>query len=347
MPRSDRRLLLHTAFGFACLVAPAVAHAQKLFRRTEPLDITITTGLTRLIRDRDSTDRVKHPAELAYKDSSGTIVKVPITLRTRGHFRRQTRNCDFPPLKVELTKEAAKHTVFEGNRTLKLASNCRPPNTEYEQYILQEAVLFRMYTLVTPWSYRVRLARVTYQDSTGKTKPVQSWSFLVEDENDLAQRRSAKKLEQKGARFDDLELDTWGYAELFQYMIGNTDWSVSGLHNITLLKDSAGTVFGIPYDFDWSGAVDARYAIPNSQLPIHNVRERLWRGDCRSVEELTPLLDRFKGRRPALDSAYLNLEPLSPAVKERMRKYFQEFWTFIDNPKRVAAEFKRSCGSGN
>jgi hypothetical protein len=272
---------------------------------------------------------------------------VPITLRTRGHFRRQVRNCDFPPLKLEMTKEAAKKTVFEGNRTLKLGSNCRPPNAEYEQYILQEAVLFRMYSLITPWSYRVRLARVTYQDSTGKAKTIQSWAFLVEDVNDLAQRRNTKQIDQKGARFDDLEIETWGFAELFQYMVGNTDWSVSALHNITLLKDTIGTVYGIPYDFDWSGAVNARYAVPNSQLPIHTVQDRLWRGDCRSVEELTPLLDHFKQKRPALDSTYLNLEPLAPAVKERMRKYFQEFWTLVDNPKRFAAEIKRSCGSGN
>lgn len=341
------RPLMRALLGAACLVVPALASGQKLFKRTEPLEITITTGLAKLIRDRDSTDRVKHPAELAYKDSAGVIVKVPITLRTRGHFRRQVRNCDFPPLKIEMAKQGAKQTLFEGNRTLKLASNCRPPNTEYEQYILQEFVLFRMYTLITPWSYRVRLAHVTYQDSTGKTKPVQSWAFLVEDVNDLAQRRKTKPIDQKGARFDDLELETWGYAELFQYMIGNTDWSVSALHNITLLKDTIGTVVAVPYDFDWSGAVNARYAFPNSQLPIRNVQERLWRGDCRSVEELTPLLDHFKQLRPALDSTYLNLEPLAPVVKERMRKYFQEFWTFIDNPKRVAAEFKRNCGSGN
>jgi len=342
-----RTRALRALLSVGCVAAPVLLSGQKLFKRTEPLEITITTGLAKLIRDRDSTDRVKHPAELAYRDSVGALVKLSITLRTRGHFRRQTRNCSFPPLKMEMTKAAANKTVFEGSRTLKLASNCRPPNTDYEQYILQEAVLFRMYSLITPWSFHVRLARVTYQDSTGATKPVQSWAFLVEDENDLAQRRNTKMLDQKGARFDDLELETWGYAELFQYMIGNTDWSVSGLHNITLFKDTTGTVFGVPFDFDWSGAVNAKYAFPNSQLPIRNVQDRLWRGDCRSAEELTPILDHFKQRRPALDSAYLNLAPLAPAVKERMHKYFQDFWTFIDNPKRVAAEFKRTCGTGN
>ena len=236
---------------------------------------------------------------MSYKDAAGSNVNVAVTLRSRGHFRRQFRNCDFPPLKVEMTKAAAKNTVFEGNHTLKLASNCRPSSSEYEQYILQEAALFRMYTLLTPWSYRVRLAHVTYQDSAAKAKPVVSWAFLVEDDGDLAKRREAKKFETKGALFDDLAPDEWGTTQLFQYMIGNTDWSVSGLHNITLLKDTTSIVHSVPYDFDWSGAVDARYSFPDKSLSIRSVRERLWRGDCRTADELTPtmIVSRRGGQR--------------------------------------------------
>ena len=252
------------------LLVPASAPAQGLFKKPDALEITITTGLHTLIRDRDSTDRVTHGGELSYKDSSGTSVKVPVLLRTRGHFRRQTRNCDFPPLKVEMTKPTAKNTIFEGNRTLKLASTCRPARSEYEQYILQEYVLYRMYQELTPWSYRTRLAHVTYQDSTGKAKPVQSWAFFVEDNGDLAQRRNAKKIETKGAAFDDLEPAKSGLMQLFAYMVGNTDWSVSGLHNVTLLRDSVGVVYPVPFDFDWTGAVDARYAFPDKSLNISN-----------------------------------------------------------------------------
>lgn len=289
---------------------PFVVQAQGLFKKTEPLEITITTSLAKVIKDRDSTDRVTHGAELAYKDSAGTEVKVAITLRTRGHFRRQVRNCDFPPLKVEMTKAAAKNTVFEGNRTLKLASSCRPSNDDYEQYILQEAAVFRMYQVITPWSYRVRLAHVTYNDSTGKAKPVQSWAFFVEDDGDLAQRRGVKKFEIKGARFDDLEPVLWGKLQLFQYMIGNTDWSVSGLHNITLFKDTAAVIHPVPYDFDWSGAVNTRYAFPDKSLSIRSVVDRLWRGDCSTAEQLAPSIAHFKERRAALDSAYTTIAAL-------------------------------------
>ena len=338
---------LSTPLAFLLVVGPAVAGAQGLFRKQDPLEITITTGLSKLINDRDSTDRVLHPADLVYKDSSGVAVKVPITLRTRGHFRRQFRNCDFPPLKVEMTKVAANNTLFEGNRTLKLASSCRPSKPEYEDYILQEAALYRMYMAITPWSYRVRLAHITYLDSSGKAKPVRSLAFFVEDDSELAERRNAKKFDVQGARFDDVEPEKWGYTQLFQYMVGNTDWSLGALHNITLLKDTTGLVHAVPYDFDWSGTVNARYAFPDKSLPIRLVRERLWRGDCRTAEQLAPSIAHFQSRRAALDSAATGIDALSPAAKERMQKYFAEFWTLIENPKRAATEFKRTCAVGN
>ena len=325
------------------IVGPVLAEAQGLFKRNEPLEITITTNLARVVKDRDSTERLIHGAELAYKDPAGTTVKVAITLRARGHFRRQVRNCDFPPLKVEITKTAAKGTLFDGNRTLKLASSCRPSSADYEQYILQEAAIYRMYQALTPWSYRTRLLHVSYQDSTSKAKPVESWGFFVEDDGDLAQRRTAKKFETKGASFDDLDPGHWGNVQLFEYMVGNTDWSVGALHNITLLKDTSSVLHPVPFDFDWTGAVDARYAFPDKSLPIRFVRERLWRGDCRPAEALAPIFEHFQSRRVALDSAYMTIEALKPAVKERMRKYFDEFWQLIENPKKAAGEFKRSC----
>lgn len=341
-PYAAARILLALA-----LLVPASVRAQGLFKKSDALDITITTGLGALIRDRDSTDRVAHGAELSYKDSSGAAVKVAISLRTRGHFRRQARNCDFPPLKVEMTRQSAMNTIFDGNRSLKLASTCRPSRGEYEQYILQEFALYRMYQALTPWSYRTRLAHVTYQDSTGKAKSVQSWAFFVEDDSDLAQRRDSKRFDTKGAYFEDLEHQQMGLMQLFAYMVGNTDWSVSGLHNVTLLRDSLGIVHPVPFDFDWSGAVDARYAFPDKSLDISSVRTRLWRGDCRTPEAMAPTIERFLSRRTTMDSAYTTLAPMTPAVLEKMRKYFAEFWPLLDNPKKLIAEFKRTCRDRN
>ncbi len=331
----------------AALLAPGSALPQGLFRKADPIEVTITTGLGALIRDRDSTERVTHGAELSYGDSSGGAVKVAITLRTRGHFRRQARNCEFPPLKVEMTKPAAAHTLFEGNHTLKLVTSCRPSNADYEQYVLEEYALYRIYQALTPWSYRTRLAHITYRDSTGRAKPVQSWAYFVEDDGDLAQRRRAKKFEVKGALFEQLEPTELGYMQLFEYMSGNTDWSLSGLHNVTLLRDSIGLVHPVPYDFDWSGAVNAKYSFPDKSLPISSVRDRLWRGDCRTAEAMKPIIQKFLLKRSAMDSAYTTLAAMTPVVKQKMREYFAAFWPMLDKPVNMVGEFKRSCLASN
>lgn len=331
----------------AWVLLPATASAQGLFKNDEPLEVTLTTSLRALLRDRDSTKRVLHGADLAYKDSTGALVKISAGLRTRGHFRRLDRNCDFPPIKLEITKEAARKTLFDGNRTLKIATNCRPRNAEYEQYILKEYVLFRMYQTLTPWSYRTRLAHITYNDSTGKTKPVESWAFFVEDDGDLAQRRRVKKFDTKGAYFDDLEPEKTGYMNLFEYMIGNTDWSVGGLHNVTLLRDSLAVIHPVPFDFDWSGAVDARYAFPDKSLNISDVKDRTWRGDCRSAEAMAPVIRRFLARRAAMDSIPLGVGAMTPAMKEKMRRYFAEFWPLLNDPRKLVSNFSRLCKDRN
>lgn len=339
---------MRTSLLVVCLAgAPAVALAQGLFKRAEPLDITITTGLGALLKDRDSTDRVLHGAELAYKDSTGQVVKVAVSLRTRGHFRRQTRNCDFPPLRVEVSKAAATNTLFEGNRKLKLTTNCRAGSSDYEQYILQEYAVYRMFQALTPWSYRTRLAHVAYVDSAGKAKPSQSWAFFVEDDGDLADRRRTKKVETKGAYFDDLESGQFGRVQLFQWMVGNTDWSVSGLHNITLLSDSSHIVHPVPFDFDWSGAVNTRYSFPDKSLPIRTVTDRLWRGDCREAAAHELVFTQFKARRAAMDSAITDIAALKPGVRDRMLRYLGEAWSDMDKPARLADAFKRDCRDRN
>ena len=44
--------------------------------------------------------------------------------------------------------------------------------------------------------------------------------------------------------------------EFFQYMIANTDWSLSNKHNLELVKVPArDKVIALPYDFDYSGFV--------------------------------------------------------------------------------------------
>jgi len=347
--RRARQLVLGTIAASA-IIAPH-AWAQRLFQADSALAVTITTDLGPLLAQRDSLQLVKHTAVFAYGGESGKPVSVPVRLRARGHFRRQARNCDFPPLWLELKSSDAKQTVLAGLNKLKIASSCRPTSAEYEQYILQEYAVYRVYAALTDASFRTRLLRITYRDAAAKLAPVVTWGFFIEDVSDVATRLQRKALSAQGARFGDLEPEPLSLLSMFEYFIGNTDWSISGLHNIALLQDSAATIVPVAFDFDWTGAVNAKYAFPDKALPIRSISERLYRGNCLTADQLKVTLDRFRAKHAAIDAVFAQLPQLAqlaPDRAKRMKGFFDDFWKQIDDPRSLQKEIATDCQkSGN
>ncbi|MFI5244864.1 MAG: hypothetical protein ACHQQR_06525 [Gemmatimonadales bacterium] len=326
----------------SAIVAPH-ARAQRLFRTDSVLTVTITTELGPLLKQRDSLDLVKHPAVLSYVGADGKTVNVPAKLRARGHFRRQARNCDFPPLWLDVKTSDAKPTVLAGMSKLKVTTTCRPKAADYEQYVLQEYIVYRAYAALTDASLRARLLRITYRDTAGKIAPITTSAFLLEDIGTLADRLQLKVLPAQGARFEDLEPESLSLLSMFEYFIGNTDWSVSALHNISLLHDSTARTIPVAYDFDWTGAVDARYAFPDKTLPIHSVTERLYRGNCPTPDQFKATLDRFRSKHAAIDALFTQLPPLAPDRAKRMKGFFDDFWKRLDDPRSLQKEVAQDC----
>jgi hypothetical protein len=280
---------------------------------------------------------------LSYADSGGTTVHIPVQLKARGHFRRAARNCDFPPLWLDYKSNSAKKTFFAGLKRVKITTNCRPGNGEYEQYILQEYALYRAYTALTDNGLHTRLAWITYRDSTGRVAPITTWAFFIEDHADLAARTDRRVFSANGVLFDDLEQDPLRLVSVFEYFVGNTDWSVSAQHNILLLRDSSVKIMPVAYDFDWSGAVNARYAKPDARLPVRAVTERLYRGVCMTAEQLQPTLDLFKARRSAIDGVLAQIPALAPDRAKKMQLFYDDFWKRLADPRGLQREFANDC----
>ncbi|MBC8086961.1 MAG: hypothetical protein H7Z40_06820 [Phycisphaerae bacterium] len=337
------------AFRFGAGVALALlaampAGAQRLFRTTAPLEVTFTTDLRTLVRDRDSTKFKPHGAVFAYKETDGKVVELPVTLQTRGHFRRQAKNCDFPPLSMVVKKKASDNTVLQGNTKLKVASSCRPRTDDYEQYILQEYALYRLYQRISPLHFRTRLAKITYKDSLAKTPDVVSWGFFIEDDKEVAKEFNTATEKTKGALFDQLDQPQLVTSMLFQYMVGNTDYSVTAQHNIALLRDSTATIIKtVAYDFDWSGAVGTRYAFPNEKLGIKTIYDRLYRGPCLTVAQWQPHLTKFVAARPAIDSIYNSIPGLEPKRVKSSNEWFDGFYKTLADPRAFKRDLVDRC----
>ncbi len=329
-------MMRRAAMVAGALLLAVPAQGQGLFRDSVPLEVTIVTDLKAVIRDRDSTKFKPHEATLSYRDSAGATKTFPVTLRARGHFRRQSRNCDFPPLKLEFERKNAALTLFQGNSQLKITTNCRPGNAEYEQYVLGEYAIYRAYQAVSPKYFRTRLAKITYHDSAKKEADVVSWAFFVEDDKEVAKKFALAVDDSRGALFRDVDENQLAITALFQYMVANTDWSISGLHNVSLMRDSSGTLHTVAYDFDWSGAVNARYAAPDYRLNLRAVTDRLYRGPCRPMADWQPVFARFTAARPLIEGVYTGTPGLDPA-------YLAEFYQVLAEPKTLKNALTDKC----
>lgn len=338
------------ALGVLLLAAPAALGARQadsvtpLFRDHRPLDLVITADFKKLFKDRDTTDERRVPARLRFRAPEAGEAHLAIELATRGHSRLLPNVCDFPPLRVHLPPKEERPELFHSQATLKLTVNCKPGSREYEQYVLQEYLCYRIYNLFTEWSYRVRLARTTYiQASSGDTIAT-TYGFFVEDQDDLARRNGGAIFEQPGVRFRDVDEPTLALLSVFQYMIANTDWGLPVYHNIRVVKVEPGLYYPVPYDFDFSGIIKTPYAQPSPKLPIRSVRSRLYRGPCLEREVLQGIFARVNGKRDEIYAMHRALEGLAPKRAESALKYLDQFYATINNPGKADREFRYVCG---
>ena len=339
-----RPLMVLLAVALFTVLATGPAGAQALFRDESPLTLTLTTNLRDLVRERDSTALRWFGAELSYTDAKGTARRVPVELRARGHFRRQVRNCAFPPLSLRSTRQARDSSILQGNPRLKITTPCRPTTEDYRQYVLLEYLMYRTYAVISPVHHRTRLASITYKDSTDRVKPITVTAFFLEIEDEVADEAGLKFVEQIGALFVDVVAEELDHLSLFQFWIGNTDWSLAGLHNISLFRNTAGEYVPVAYDFDWSGAVNARYASPAPQLGIRTVRERLHRGPCRTAQQWAPTIGHYQGKQAAVDSVWaLPIEGLDPKRRADSKAFLDQLWPILSDARRFERAVIKSC----
>jgi hypothetical protein len=320
-----------------------------LFRSTAPFEFTLALNTRRIQGDRDTTKHV-HPyrsVTISYRDSAGTPVTLPAEVRVRGKWR--LHNCHFPPLRLNIAKAVADPTIFDRERKPKLVTHCRN-NDEFEQYVLHEYAIYRMQALVTPVSLMARLARVTYVDSASGKPVATRAGILLEDEDHLAERLGGRVFEIKGVPPGQLEpFDTF-VMSLFQFMIGNTDWSVPGLHNIQIIQTDSATSprhFALAYDWDFTGLIRTRYSVPDYRLRIRTVRDRLYRGVCPSEPDLAKVIALFNEKRAAILAVYDEVPGLQPSVAREAREYLEDFFRILNDPRRVRRDILNECERGS
>jgi hypothetical protein len=306
-----------------------------LFAATSTLELELETDLRRL--RRTNREPGFQPGVLRWRvgDASG---EVAVGVSPRGRFRRQRENCRFPPLFIEFP--ANTEGLFAGQDVLPVATQCQAGQA---RYVVQEYLAYRTYALLTDHSVAVRLARTRYIDASRGGRTLDSYSFLMEHFESMAARVGASLLADSALEPDAFAPRATALVEVFEYLIGNTDWSTVAQHNVAVLRTAAGEIVPVPYDFDFAGVVDAKYAAPSEKLRIRSVRQRLFRGFCRPEQIVRGAIDIVKDRREAITDLYRQTAELDAALVERSLAYYDEFFEIVRSPEALRRNILEPC----
>lgn len=316
--------------------------AKGLFSSHDVLRFSLEADLEALKDDR-SQGSLERPARILIGGSTGDLLEVPLQIRTRGRYRLQKNICPFPPLRLNLKEREPTGSPFDGQDKLKLVTHCHDWET-FEQNVLEEYLAYRLYNHLSDVSFKVRLTEITYLDSNGKNDPLTRMGFLIEDDKAMGERVGGMALDIPGAPATDFDSDQMGVMFLFQFMIGNIDWSTANSQNLTVVR--VGTDhFAVPFDFDWSGLVDAPYVGPSPLTErLHDsVRERLYLGVCWEEIDFQSAFSLFQEKKSALLDTILAVPGLTESNIRNATGYIEEFFELIDDPVRAERDFKRMC----
>ena len=323
----------------------AATPPNPLFAADTPIALTIRGPINAVAR---GAERSRAPADGTIALAGGTDINAA-RFSPRGITRLRKETCSFPPLRVDFTKPPAATSLFAGQRRLKLVTHCRS-SADFQQHVLLEYAAYRIFNLISPLSFRARLATIDYVEPDGR--PLTSrYGFFIEDFDDVARRNGLTKA-RVGDRIPSVQLEARQAARfaMFQYMIGNLDWSMRAgpegegcCHNGRLLAGIGAYYAPVPYDFDFSGLVNAPYAVPPDGFGISSVRSRVYQGYCRHNALALQAAADIRTQRPAIEAVFGQIPGMEDRTRRGALNYLSRFFDDIATDASIQSRVFKKC----
>jgi hypothetical protein len=331
----------------AAVPAPAqpATEVSSLFDAAQPLSFALEAPL-RALR-RDSRTRPERAGSVKYFDAAGEAIVLDVEVRIRGNSR--LINCDFPPLRLDFRRGQLDGTVFAGQNRLKLVTLCKSRDN-YRDYLHLEHDIYKLFNALTAYSFRVRRANVEYRSTDSRREEVFAEpAFLIEEEWEVAARHGLNVIEQQAIEFSSLDPQHAALLSVFQFMIGNTDWSAlrgpgeeNCCHNGKVIGTGGSGYIVLPYDFDQAGLISTEYSQPSESLPIRTVRQRLYRGFCVNNSAVDSAAEHVLARRTELEDV-LQSSNASADARSQALEYLRESLDLLADPRSRTSEVIESC----
>lgn len=312
--------------------------SERLFADPTPLSLSLKASIKSL--KQDTNDSTYLEGTLRFSPEEGTTDSIDLRVRARGNFRKT--QCYFAPMTLKFRHSDIDGTLFEGNKELKLVLPCQIGSSS-DDLVLKEYLAYRLYEVFSPYHYQSRLVYVDFTEVRGKKeRRHELLGILLEDHATLARRMDGKRVKRNmPPQMQDPEASIQN--NLFQFAIGNTDFSIGRQHNQKLYYIGDKYV-SIPYDFDMSGLVNAPYAtVSNTQTldcdPV-DVTERCYKGYARDTALMQQVRRQYREAKPAVMEALKSLEPYfaDPKQYETAGAYLDGFYRVLEDDRRFERE---------
>jgi hypothetical protein len=312
-----------------------------MFEVLAPMDFTLTYDMKAFQREKNKDEY--RDVHFKYQFTDSVAIEHTLRIKPRGQFRKS--HCSYAPFWLNIRKADIVNENLQEVKKFKVVTQCKG-GKDYSEYVLKEYLTYKIYNLLSPVSFRVRLVHLKYIDTGRKNKETDSWGFLIEPEEMMAERNDAIVIKNDEISMRLTQPKEMDLAALFQYMIGNPDYSITGRHNMKLLGlpefGSAGYT-PVPYDFDYTGLVNAEYAIPGETLGISSVRERYYLGPCREDKEYKVAIDYIHSHREEILELVSEFPYLSDRHKNEMIGYLEDYFRSASGPNFIGSKLKPTC----
>jgi len=314
----------------------------RLFEDNELLEITLRFDLKAYVRSKANEQHLK--ARITIHLSETDSLREKIRLKRRGEFRNTY--CVYPPIELNFKKADFGYSDLNNISELKLVPQCRL-GSENQNYVLKEYLIYKLFNELTDTSFRVRLLSVNFIDSENKRRSVTQYGFFIEPLEMLTERTNAIQIKTSALTQKSIVPEIMDRLAIFNYMIGNYDWSIPGQHNVKVIKhltmNPPSLGIAIPYDFDWTGLVNASYAIPAENVGTQNVKERIFLGICRSREVYQKTLEIFKAKKESFYRIINEFPYLNEKEKKDMIFYLDTFYNQFSGRRDITVDLCNSC----
>lgn len=255
-------------------------------------------------------------------------------LELRGVSRKAKCDSSLIPFRLQFKKKALRKAGYKEMRNHKIVTYCKENDAGLEN-LQEELLIYQLYEILTDQSFRSVEAELTQKwpddEFPERTIPI----LILEPNNEMEDRLGGVEFKGFGRSADSIYAESYNRVAMFQFMIGNFDWSQSVGRNVKMIEINSKAVI-VPYDFDYSAIVSPSYASLPSNLGLKDFKDRLYLGEF-FIDKIPETEAEFIRNKDALYDHVLQFEGLKKYRRKQIKRYLDIFFDFIEDADHTLA----------